>query len=82
MKKLFSSILFLLLIGLGGVAFAEEGNSTSLTDDEKIYLLDAGHTAEEIESLPVEVAKQLVKEKAVITDKGSEIVEFIEGVNT
>lgn len=82
MKKLFSSILFLLLIGIGGVAFAEEGNSTSLTEEEKSYLLDAGHTAEEIESLPVEVAKQLVKEKAVITDKGSEIVEFIEGVNT
>ncbi|MCM3664546.1 hypothetical protein M3204_09040 [Mesobacillus subterraneus] len=78
MKKLVSSFIFLLLICIGGGAFAEENVETSLTDFEKTYLLETGHTVEEIESLPVEVAKQLVKEKAVINDKGYDIVQFLE----
>lgn len=78
MKKWVSSFVFLLLLSIAGGVFAQERNTTSLTEDEKKYLLEAGHTVGEIESLPVEVAKQLVKDKAVVNDKGSEIVEFYE----
>lgn len=76
LKKLVSSFLFILLLGFTGAAFAED--STSLTSEERNYLIEVGHTQDEIDSLPVEIAKQLVKEKAVINDKGSELVSFNE----
>lgn len=57
MKRCFSSLIFLFLLSIAGEVFAQEYENASLTENEKKYLLEIGHTSEEIENLPVEVAK-------------------------
>ncbi|WP_047980131.1 hypothetical protein [Ornithinibacillus contaminans] len=65
--------LLLLLVVLGlftfGLNVSAESTSNELTEEEYKYLLnEVGHTMEEIEDLPIEVAKELVKNEAEIID--------------
>jgi len=68
----------LLLFSIFGMT-AQANDSVTLEKGEKIYLIEqVGHTEEEIEQLPIEVAKMLVEEQAIIEDTGSEIFDFVE----
>jgi hypothetical protein len=80
LKKIVTMFLvFLLAFSFSGHSFAKQKESKEiLTPEETQYLLDIGHSTEEIADLPVEIAKQLVKEKAKINDTHSEVVEFYE----
>lgn len=79
MKKLVGSFFFLLVLSISGGAFAQS-DTTYLTEEERTYLVEIGHTEAEIESLPLDIAKQLFENRAVIKDEHSEIVEFYENV--
>lgn len=58
---------------------ANNKNIKGLTKEEIQYLIDhVGHSIEEINELPLEVSKQLVKDKAVIVDKNSTTQTFYE----
>ncbi|MBB6284186.1 hypothetical protein [Geobacillus subterraneus] len=90
MKKLkfhlFSLVLLFSLFFFNDFSSAKEVDNTSksekLTKQERKYLKDVtGHTEEEIDMLPLEVAKQLIKDKAVIQDSKTEIFSFENGVN-
>lgn len=55
----------------------DETKTEKLTKQERKYLKEVtGHTEEEIDMLPLEVAKQLIKDKAVIKDSKTEIFSF------
>lgn len=87
MKKIKFLVLFMafLVLGVGFSvqASAEENSQEVLTDEEYTYLLkEVGHTKEEIAELPVEVAKTLVKERAVKKESTEVIEEFYEEKNS
>ncbi|WML56551.1 hypothetical protein [Neobacillus sp. PS2-9] len=90
MKKLkysivLSLIILLSLFSFGHLSYAKNIDSgyksEKLTKQEKNFLKEVtGHTDEEINQLPLEVAKQLVKDGALIQDSNSQLVSF-EGEN-
>lgn len=62
---------------------AKENSDLILTEKEKTYLIEhVGHTSAEIDLLPIEVAKQLVKDKTIKKASGSEIKVFNEGLSS
>ncbi|MEH7304058.1 hypothetical protein [Neobacillus drentensis] len=81
-----SLVLLISLFSFNHISFAKESNINSktekLTKEERQYLKEkVGHTYEEIDQLPVEVAKQLVKDKAVIQDSNSQLAVFNDAIN-
>ncbi|MDQ0164014.1 hypothetical protein [Aeribacillus alveayuensis] len=76
-------IALLFVFGISNVGLAKENNdgNSSLTEKEYQYLLKNGHTEEEIKDLPIEVAKQLVKDKAIKQNSGYIIKNFYEASN-
>ncbi|MEK4967540.1 hypothetical protein MHI57_24395 [Cytobacillus sp. FSL K6-0129] len=82
MKKLFSVFMFFSILFIGNAVLAEEPEVIPdvepeiLTTEEFNYLLQIGHTSEEINELPIEVAKQLVQDEATIEDKGAVDADF------
>jgi len=80
LKKIVTIFIgFLLAFSFSGHSFAKEKESKKiLTPEETQYLLDIGHSTEEIADLPVEIAKQLVSEKAEIKAKTHTIREIHE----
>jgi hypothetical protein len=86
--SLLSIVFFLSLISMSTNGFAkviDDNNiikTEKLTKTERDFLKNkTGHTDKEIDQLPVEVAKQLVEDKAVIQDSHSELVSFDESIN-
>ncbi|WP_229706182.1 hypothetical protein, partial [Anoxybacteroides voinovskiense] len=83
-KTLLLSLVFLFsLFSFNDFSSAKQvhdGSKTEkLTKLEKSFLKDVtGHTEEEIDMLPLEIAKQLVEDKAVIQDSKTETFSFEE----
>lgn len=74
-------VAFVFSLSFSKIGFAEENDTyeEELSQEEINYLVnEVGNTQEEAEDLPVDVARQLIEEEAVVIASGSEIKEIFE----